>query len=152
VSQEACSPNGEMLFAAQALKGAARVVGIRAAERLADGLELMLGAAESAAGVMSANQLQACADAMELLEAIAQAGAGRADELASAAQLGDLLVRLATPIAGGHNFPRKPRVIKAVPAATLNFCGRSVNCTPIRCPRACCRWRGSPTSPLCWTS
>lgn len=114
-------PNGELLFAAQALKGAARVVNIPAAERLADGLEQLLGAAESAAAVVSADQLQACADTLELIEAIAQAGAARAGEVAPNAPVNELLARLSVGEAPVRAAPRAAAVLKALPAATRDL-------------------------------
>jgi len=117
---EQSAPDGEMLFAAQALKGAARVMGVRKAERLADALELLLGASETAAGPMAAAQLQACADALELIEAIAQSGAARADEVATDAQLADLLDRLAVPVASA-TVTRPVRQRAPLTAATLEL-------------------------------
>jgi two-component system sensor histidine kinase and response regulator WspE len=117
---EQAVPDGEMLFAAQALKGAARVVGVRKAERLADGLELLLGASESAGRLLTAAQRQACADALELIEAIAQSGAARADEVATEAQLADLLERLAVP-APVAAVTRRTRSPASVTAATRDL-------------------------------
>ncbi len=117
---EQAVPDGEMLFAAQALKGAARVVGVRKAERLADGLELLLGASESAGRLLTSAQLQACADALELIEAIAQSGAARADEVATEAQLADLMERLAVPVAAAA-VTRRSRAPASVTAATLDL-------------------------------
>lgn len=121
---ERLPPDGEMLFAGQALKGAGRVVDIPAAEQLADGIEQLLGAAESAGAVMNDEQLSACADAIELIEAIAQSGAARANEVAPRAQVQAVLERLASPVVHSSS-PAPPRasVLKSLPAATLElFC------------------------------
>jgi two-component system, chemotaxis family, sensor histidine kinase and response regulator WspE len=117
---ERAAPDGEMLFATQALKGAARVVGIPSAERVSDALELLLGAAESSAMRLSSAQLQACADALELIEAIAQVGAARAEEVAAPAQVTELTSRLAASSMGPAPL-RRPKPLASVPATTLDM-------------------------------
>lgn len=115
---ERLPPNGELLYATQALKGAARVVDISAAERLADGLEQLLGAAEAAAAILSAEQLQVCAETLELIEAIAQAGAARVAEVAPPAVVNELLARLNQPSAPLRAAPRATPSLMGVPATT----------------------------------
>lgn len=113
-------PDGEMLFAAQALKGAARVVGIPEAERIADTLEAMLSTAEASGTVLIPEQLQACTDALELIEAIAQVGARRARDVAREAQIQDVTVRLTA-----HLTPSEPsrtsRPLESLPSGTWDL-------------------------------
>lgn len=111
-------PDGELVFAAQSIKSAASVVDMRAAERLADGLELLLGSAESGSTLLSTMQLQACADALELIEAVAQSGAALADEVAPTPQIEELLGRLAAPVVQSRGTTRSAPVLSTLPAAT----------------------------------
>jgi two-component system sensor histidine kinase and response regulator WspE len=112
-------PDGEMLFAAQALKGAARVVGIREAERIADAFETMISEAEAAGAILSPAQLQACADSLEMIEAVAQSGSATASEVAPEAQIVDLLGRLSARAAPAPARRSKP--LASVPAGTLEL-------------------------------
>ena len=114
------APDGEMLFAAQALKGAARVVGIKEAEHIADALESVVSTAEAARSLLSPPVLQACADALELVEAIAQAGAAQAHEVASEEAVGDLLRRFSAH-AVARTATKRGRSSAAIPAATLEL-------------------------------
>lgn len=112
-------PAGEALFHAQALKGAARVVGVAIAEQMADALELLLGAYEATGTVLTPEQLSAGEEALELIEAVAQAGADHADEVASVAQVQAIVGRLAVASKRAPNRPAQAR--RAVPAATLEL-------------------------------
>jgi two-component system, chemotaxis family, sensor histidine kinase and response regulator WspE len=113
------APDGEALFCVQALKGAARAVGLPAAEQLADALELLLGAGEAAGTLLDADQLLAADEALELIEAIAQAGSDHADEAAGPVQVQGVLVRLATSTRQGRrrSVPARP----AIPTATVEL-------------------------------
>ncbi|MBU3671162.1 MAG: hybrid sensor histidine kinase/response regulator [Sinobacteraceae bacterium] len=113
-------PDGEMLFAAQALKGAARVVGIREAERIADAFETMISTAESAGTMLSPAQLQACTDSLELIEAVAQSGSATASEVAPEAQIVELLGRLSVRAAATAPT-RRNKPLTSVPAGTLEL-------------------------------
>ncbi|MFM7506527.1 MAG: response regulator [Rubrivivax sp.] len=112
-------PDGEAMFCAQALKGAARVVGMPPAERLADALEMLLGAAEAAGSVLSGAQLMAAEHALELIEALAQAGADQADDVADAERVQDVASRLA--VVGRRSSGRTVAPRREVPAATLEL-------------------------------
>jgi len=112
-------PEGETLFCAQALKGAARVVGMSIAEQMADALELLLGACEATGAVLTPEQLSAGEEALELIEAVAQAGADHANEVASAAQVQAIVGRLA--VASKRDPNRSAPARRAVPAATLEL-------------------------------
>lgn len=113
-------PDGEMLFAAQALKGAARVVGIPEAERIADTFEAMLSTAEASGTVLIPEQLQACTDALELIEAIAQVGASRARDVARAAQIQDVTARLTAQLTPSEPSPTS-RPLESLPSGTWDL-------------------------------
>ena len=114
------APDGEMLFAAQALKGAVRVVGIKAAERIADALESVVSTAEANRALLSPVSLQACADALELIEAIAQAGSAHAHEVASEEAVGDIVHRLSADVSS-RTTTKRSRSPAEIPAATLEL-------------------------------
>lgn len=112
-------PDGETIFCAQALKGAARVVGMPATEQLADALELLLSAGELAGTVLQPEQVLAAEEALELIEAVAQAGADLADEVANTMQVQGVLGRLASAAKRGPSRAKSTQ--RAIPRATLEL-------------------------------
>ena len=115
-SASGLAPDGSLSFSAQAIKGAARVVGFPLAERLADALETLFVAAESGRKPLTSEAVAACRAAAGWLDELAALGAAQA-EVALGARKAELDALLAS-LAGLGGVPSIPRSAAAVPRET----------------------------------
>ncbi|MCK6681195.1 MAG: hybrid sensor histidine kinase/response regulator [Thermoanaerobaculia bacterium] len=107
-----------IIFAAQAIHGAAKVVGAEAAVRLSGGLEGALLAVESRGGTLSFSDVETCRAAVELIGRLAARGAEEGEQIARErrSEVESLVAALEAMTAQGISQTAQPD--RAEPVAT----------------------------------